>query len=66
MLYNIRKHTVNLLTKFSTINTMDSVRDLVLHMYSLVHKALVLEISKDVNKDRKASSFENGRESHCK
>ena len=33
---------------------MNSVRDLVLHMYSLVHKALVLEISKDVKKDRKA------------
>ena len=52
-LYNITKHTVNLLTKFSTINTMNSVRDLVLHMYSLYTK-LVLEIYKDVKKDRKA------------
>ena len=33
--------------------TMNSVRDLVLHMYSLYTK-LVLEIYKDVKKDRKA------------
>ena len=32
---------------------MNSVRDLVLHMYSLYTK-LVLEIYKDVKKDRKA------------
>ena len=51
----LTKHTVNLLTKFSTIK-YNELRDLVLHMYSLYTK-FVLEISKDVKNERKAHLY---------